>query len=160
MIEEALNAPSPEEIDKKAAKLFAELSEHPDNVPMDLTRWLVTKLMRSEADRRARRALAEEIKALHQANHELVEWVCKQARKATEAVEKYRRGPQAKKKQHKDLLDAMRLALAHGTPRKPAQILKALEKREDADALIFRTRKGQRKRLSPKTIANKLREIE
>jgi hypothetical protein len=71
-------------------------------------------------------------------------------------MRKYRKGGEAKKKQNEDLLKAIRQAVETGTPRNASAILETLRKRDDAEWLVFRKRKGQRTLLSKKTIANLL----
>jgi hypothetical protein len=73
---------------------------------------------------------------------------------------RYKHAAEAKKQRTTSLFEAIRQLVKTGTPRKPTDILKALSKRDDAEALVYRMRKGERKLLSKKTIANLLCKIE
>jgi hypothetical protein len=113
-------------------RLFKLLADHPDN---------------------------ETIKREREVNRIVQEVVLEEFEDRDAERRRSRRGPEYKKRRTAALLAAIRQAIETGTPRNPEAILETLRRRDDADQLVYRQRKGQRKLLSPKTIANLLPRI-
>jgi hypothetical protein len=153
-------------------KLFKLLVGHPDNIPIKECHELVVAgrrlwEARLEADS-LRRVLddfdrAKKHRDALRESHSFGEYAIKVAEELMQAEsemarvkEAYTRGPERKKARAAKLKNAIRDALAGGTPRNAKAVLAALKLRDDASELLSRNRNGEAKQIGVKTIANLL----